>query len=67
MGKREGDGNVVEENQYLKKNWGGEEYKVVGNFIHPSFQGTEERVEEVSRIHTGTDWVARQGCMLIIF
>ena len=32
--KEEGDGNFGEENQYFKK-WGGEEFKVVGNFIHP--------------------------------
>ena len=32
--KRKGDENFGEENQGLK-NGGGEEYQVVGNFIHP--------------------------------
>ena len=26
-----------EENQYVKKHWGGEEYQVVWNFLHPYF------------------------------
>ena len=31
---RKGDWKFGEENQYLR-NWGGAEYKVLGNFIHP--------------------------------
>ena len=33
LGRGEGGGNFGEENQDFK-NWGGEEYQVVGNFIH---------------------------------
>ena len=33
-GKEEGDENFLEENKDLE-NWGGEDYQVEGNYIHP--------------------------------
>ena len=38
MGKGEGDGHFGEENHDVKKNGFGEEYKVIGNFMHPCFK-----------------------------
>ena len=38
-GREKGGGNFWEENQDLKKlMWGGEEFQVAGNFIHPWYK-----------------------------